>query len=315
MACIVEDITFRSACGRGKIYAKKWYQKNAYKETDYKGIVQISHDLNEHIGYYDAFARQLAEAGYIVCASDHLGHGQSAITPLLTGYFGEQYGYLFLMEDMYALMELMRKKYPELPYYFYGQGIGAYPIQQFLLEHSEPVQGIILSGCTNKLPGSFWKRPLTNLVYQIKGSTSKYKFLNRLFYRPLCGNVKKTNAPWTWLSHDEKFVAAFTEDAACNFELTNVGLRDIYLMEQKTSANSWYANFPQTTAALLLSGSEDRLTRGGAATQSMAQRLHKSTQASVEYKLYPNARHALLQDNCKETVIRDIISWLDTQSQ
>ncbi len=314
MACIIEDVAFRSACGRGKIYAKKWYQKTSYKETEYKGIVQISHDLNEHIGYYDAFARQLAEAGYIVCASDHLGHGQSAITPLLTGYFGEQYGYLYLVEDMYALMELMRKKYPDLPYFFFGQGIGAYPVQLLLQEHGESVQGIILSGCTDKLPGSFWKRPLTNMVYQIKGSTSKYKFLNRFFYRPLCGNVKKTKAPWTWLSHNESFVAAFTADSACNFELTNVGLRDIYILEQKTSANGWYTHFPQQTAALLISGNEDRLTHGGANTQRMAQRLQKSGNAHIDFKLYSDARHALLQDTCQNAVIADTISWLETQS-
>ncbi len=313
MACIVEDVTYRSACGRGKIYAKKWYQKNAYKETEYKGIVQISHGLNEHIGYYDAFARQLAEAGYIVCASDHLGHGQSAITPLLTGYFGEQYGYLYLVEDMYALMELMRKKYPDLPYFFFGQGIGAYPVQLLLQEHDESVQGIILSGCTDKLSGSFWKRPLANMVYQIKGSTSKYKFLNRLFYRPLCGNVKKTKAPWTWLSRNESFTAEFTADSACNFELTNVGLRDIYILEQKTSSGAWYTHFPQQTAALLLSGSDDRLTHSGANTKRMAQRLQKSGSAHIDFKLYSGARHTLLQDTCKDAVTTDIISWLESQ--
>lgn len=311
MACIVEDVTFRSACGRGKIYAKKWYQKNNYKETEYKGIVQISHDLNEHIGYYDAFAKQLAEAGYIVCANDHLGHGKSAITPLLTGYFGEQYGHLSLMEDMYALMELMRKKYPELPYFFFGQGIGAYPIQLLLLEHDDPLRGIILSGCTDKLPGSPWKRTITGIVYQAKGSTSKYKFLNRLFYRPLCGNVKKTKSPWNWLSSNEKFVAEFTADPACNFELTNVGLRDIYVMEQKTSVSGWYTHFPQQTAALLLSGSEDRLTRGGANTRRMAERLRRSGHTYTEFKLYEGARHTLLQDNCKEEVISDVVAWLE----
>lgn len=312
MACIVEDVTFRSACGRGKIYAKKWYRKTAYQETEYKGIVQISHDLNEHIGYYDAFAKQLAEAGYIVCANDHLGHGKSAITPLLTGYFGEQYGYLSLVQDMHTLMEMMQKKYPSLPYYFFGQGIGAYPVRLLLQEYETPVAGIILSGYTDKLPGSCWKRHLVGAVYHLKGSTSKYGFLNRLFYRPLCGNVKKTKAPWNWLSRNEQFVADFTADAACNFQLTNVGLRDIYILERKAASAALYNHFPSETAVLLLSGSEDRLTHGGSDTKRVANRLQSRANAKAEYNCYPDARHTLLQESCKEAVTDDILRWLDT---
>ena len=308
MACIVEDITFRSSCGRGKIYAKKWFQKR----EQFRGIIQISHDLNEHIGYYDAFAKQLSEEGYIVCANDHLGHGRSAITPLLTGYFGEQYGYLYLVEDMHTLMELMRKKYPELPYFFFAQGIGAYPVQLFQIEHTEPIRGLILASCTDKLPGSFWKRKITGITYHMKGSTSKYEFLNKLYYRPLCGNVKKTKAPWIWLSRNEKFVEEFTQDPACNFQLTNVGLRDIYLLEEKTSVNSWYTHFPKDTAVFLCSGTQDPLTHDGRNTQRIGQRLQKIA-AQVQFKLYSDGRHALLQDLCKDDVTADIIYWLNAQ--
>ena len=40
-----------------------------------RGILHILHGMTEYIGRYDKFMSEMAEAGYIVCGYDHLGHG------------------------------------------------------------------------------------------------------------------------------------------------------------------------------------------------------------------------------------------------
>ena len=42
------------------------------------GVVQIAHGMAEWAGRYDNFAERLVDAGYIVYANDHRGHGKTA---------------------------------------------------------------------------------------------------------------------------------------------------------------------------------------------------------------------------------------------
>ena len=45
-----------------------------------KAIVLISHGMAEHAERYRRFAQRLTDAGYVVYASDHRGHGKSIAT-------------------------------------------------------------------------------------------------------------------------------------------------------------------------------------------------------------------------------------------
>ena len=50
-----------------------------------RGVVQIVHGMSEHLGRYDEFARFLVGCGFVVCASDHVGHGKSVPDPAKLG--------------------------------------------------------------------------------------------------------------------------------------------------------------------------------------------------------------------------------------
>ena len=64
---------FTSSTGK-KLYAKKWQNEEIEK---YRGVVQLVHGMEEHIGRYEDFAKLLMSQGYIVVGHDHLGHGNS----------------------------------------------------------------------------------------------------------------------------------------------------------------------------------------------------------------------------------------------
>lgn len=63
------------------IHAYRWVP-----DGEPAAIVQIAHGMAEHAGRYERFARALTEAGYVVYAEDHRGHGRTGRAATL-GHF------------------------------------------------------------------------------------------------------------------------------------------------------------------------------------------------------------------------------------
>jgi alpha-beta hydrolase superfamily lysophospholipase len=64
-----------------------------------RGIVQIAHGMGEHALRYRPIAHALVNAGYIVYANDHRGHGELAARANALGDFGPG-GFPALVDDM-----------------------------------------------------------------------------------------------------------------------------------------------------------------------------------------------------------------------
>lgn len=77
------------------------------------GIVQLIHGFGEHSRRYLKMIVQYMDAGFIVCADDHVGHGKTAIVNDNTwGNWGDK-GYHTMMEDEHTLHDITVEKYPE----------------------------------------------------------------------------------------------------------------------------------------------------------------------------------------------------------
>ena len=68
----MEKGTFASSTGQ-ELDKRVWMPEGAPK-----AIVQLVHGMAEHIDRYDAPARALCDAGYLVVGHTHLGHGPKA---------------------------------------------------------------------------------------------------------------------------------------------------------------------------------------------------------------------------------------------
>ena len=104
----VREFTFPSSDGSHAVHAMEWRPEEAPR-----AVVQIVHGVSEYVGRYDAFARFLADHGFVVCGEDHLGHGKTAKGPEEYGYFTEWWD---LVRDVRALQVRMKEQYPCLLY-------------------------------------------------------------------------------------------------------------------------------------------------------------------------------------------------------
>jgi alpha-beta hydrolase superfamily lysophospholipase len=110
-----------------------------------RGVVQIAHGMGEHIGRYARTIEALVSAGLTVYGSDHRGHGRTAPSPARLGDFGEG-GFDLLVEDMFRLSRIAREEHPESPFFILGHSMGSFAAQQYVLDHSREIDGLILSG-------------------------------------------------------------------------------------------------------------------------------------------------------------------------
>ena len=77
------EVSFASYNGRDQVQG--WIYVPACKS---KGIVQVIHGFGEHSRRYLHMISAFMDAGYIVAADDHVGHGKTAMV-IMCGVTGE----------------------------------------------------------------------------------------------------------------------------------------------------------------------------------------------------------------------------------
>ena len=96
-----------------------------------KAIVQLVHGMNEHSNRYNDFAIFLNQHGYSVYATDHRGHGQSALSIDQIGYIGEN-GFSKMVSDEHQLQQFIQAKYPNKPHFIIGHSMGSFITQRYI---------------------------------------------------------------------------------------------------------------------------------------------------------------------------------------
>ena len=110
---MIHEVKFLSYNQRDNVYG--WVYVPACQP---KGIVQLVHGFGEHSRRYLHMIVKLMDAGFIVAADDHVGHGKTALENDTWGNWGTT-GCQTMMEDEYLLKGIVQEKYPEIPYSYH----------------------------------------------------------------------------------------------------------------------------------------------------------------------------------------------------
>jgi len=277
-----------------------------------KGIVQISHGMAEWAYRYNAFAKTLNQAGYIVYANDQRGHGLTAPRKEDIGYIPGNDGFAYMVEDMAELNDFIRKQHPHLPIVLFGHSMGSFLSQRFIQLYGSNIDGLILSGSNGK------QGPIINvgimLAYiemKLKGKKYRSQLLNKLTF----GGYNKAFAPnrtnFDWLSRDERQVDLYIEDPYCGGIFTasffHDFLRGLKLITKKKNLKS----IPKDLPVFIFSGSMDPVGFFGKGVENLVNMYRSIGMTNIFYKIYPGGRHEMLNELNKDEVIEDIITWLN----
>lgn len=108
-------------------------------DQDPKAVVILSHGLAEHSGRYAHVAACLVGHGYAVYALDHRGHGLSQ------GRRAQIDRMTYVIDDLHALVGLVRSEQPARPLFLLGHSVGGAVAVNYALEHTDELAGLVLS--------------------------------------------------------------------------------------------------------------------------------------------------------------------------
>lgn len=301
------NFTFDSSDGI-KINTYKWFIENSQP----KGIIQISHGMAETVMRYDYFANYLAKNGYVVYGNDHRGHGGSVKDLSDLGYLGGEGGFERLIEDISILTDLIKKENPNLPIILFAHSMGSFASQRYIMDYKDKIQGLILSG-SNGNQGTVLKlgRFIAGMEMRLRGDRAKSELLNKMSFGSYNNNFKPTRTEFDWLSRDDKEVDKYIDDTYCGSVFTTSFYREFFgtLMYIEDEKN--LLKIPRKLPIFIISGDKDPVGNFGIGIENLYNRYKKAGVENVEYKLYPGARHELLNETNREEVMVDVVNWID----
>jgi len=277
--------TITSADGE-EVFVYRW------SGGDPTAIVQIAHGMGEHAARYARLAEALVDAGYVVYANDHRGHGRTAGTADRYGDLGAA-GWGGLIDDMSALTARARQEHPGIPLVLLGHSMGSFAVQHYLLDRSADIDGAVLSGTTavDVIAAGIDTSQPTDL-----------SALNAAF--------EPARTESDWLSRDEAEVDRYVADPACGFGVDQAGTAGMLARAAALGDVEQLGAIRADLPIYVFSGDADPLAGGGALIEMVADRYRSAGIEDVTMRLYPGARHETFNETNRDEVTADLVAWL-----
>lgn len=280
-------------------------------DTAPKGFFHIVHGMTEHIGRYDKIMTALAEEGYIAFGYDNLGHGKTADCDCELGYIAKKEGWRMLCRDVGEFSSAVIKQYDtekKLPYYLMGHSMGSFIVRLASLCDVRPDK-LIIMGTSGSNPAASAGLAVISVIKLIFGDRHISPLLENIAFGSYNNRFKEENDEKSWLSCDKSVRERYCQDKYCTFKFTSSAMGDLVGMIKKSNSKKWYDDIDKKMPILLLSGENDPVGNYGNGVREVYERLKKQG-ACAECKLYPGARHEILNDFTYDDVKRDILEFI-----
>jgi alpha-beta hydrolase superfamily lysophospholipase len=256
-----------------------------------RGVVQIAHGMGEHFGRYVGAIEALVSADLTVYGSDHRGHGRTPSSPAHLGDFGEG-GFDLLVEDMVRLSRMARQEHPGQPFLLLGHSMGSFAAQQYVLDHSQDIDGLILSG----------SGALDGLVRLASAAPPGQNLLNAPF--------EPARTAFDWLSRDREVVDAFINDPLCFAALQPSSLASFLAAAPRLADHARLREIRSDLPIYLFSGAEDPVGQQLEGVQLLVARYRAAGIHDLSYDFYPGGRHEMLNEVNRGEVLARLLGWI-----
>ncbi len=287
------------------LYVNRWFA-----EQPPKAVVMLAHGMAEHSGRYARLGAALVAAGYELYALDQRGHGQSA-SHGSPGHYADQHGWNLVVGDLACLNHHIRQQHPHVPIFLLGHSMGSYIAQAYLMQHSSSLQGAILSG-SNYQPVWLYRvaRAIAHLERWRQGPNGRSALLDFLSFGAFNKAFKPNRSAFDWLSRDPAEVDKYVNDPLCGFRCSNQLWLDLLGGLQRITPVPNLAQIDSNLPLLVIGGERDPVSQGKR-LGDLAGALREAGLRQVQLKIYPDARHELLNESNRDEVTTDLIDWLE----
>jgi len=258
-----------------------------------RGAVQLTHGMGEHVLRYSALAGALAKGGLVVYGQDHRGHGATARSADELGQLGPD-GWTRLVEDIDLLVSRVRDEQPGLPLVLLGHSMGSFAVQQYLLDHNDRVDAVVLTGTTALdllEPALDLDKPIDLAAFNAAFEPARTEF--------------------DWLSRDEEIVDAYIADPRCGFGIDTDAAKDMFAGARRMADPGQVAAVRPDLPLYIAAGELDPVNANLALLNVLVDRYRAAGLADVTVRTYPGARHEILNETNRDEVVASILDWID----
>lgn len=300
------EFTFPSADGRTAVHAVEWLP-----EGRPRAVLQISHGVAEYILRYEPLAEYLTARGLAVAGHDHLGHGGSVAPGGTRLYFGPKGSWNWVVDDLYARYNLLKRQFPDIPLFLLGHSMGSFLARTYLIRYPGTVDGCIIMG-TGQMSAALVDagRAVAALERRRVGEDQTSPVVERLAFGAYNKRFAPNRTGFDWLSLNEENVDRYIADPLCGgnasiglFREMLGGLRFIARPENLKKMNA-------NTPVLFVSGAMDPVGDCGKGVRRAYRSFLRAGARDVSLQLYPELRHEILNEDCREDIFRDLYLWL-----
>ena len=276
-----------------------------------RAVMHIVHGLAEHAARYRRLAESLTADGWAVYNHDQRGHGETVNDPDTLGLFADQDGWRVAVDDVGAFVAHEKSQHPGLPFVLFGHSMGSLIVQDYLCRGIDDFAAAVLSGSSGPPPPvAQLGRGVARLERFRLGPRGRSPVLRKLAFEAFNQQFKPNRTAFDWLSRDPAEVDKYVEDPLCGFDATNQFWIDMLDALPRVYRPENLKKISKALPIYIMSGDRDPAGRNGTAVKALAEALRSAGVADVELKLYPDARHELLNETNRDQVVEDLKAWL-----
>jgi alpha-beta hydrolase superfamily lysophospholipase len=306
---MIEEVRSFTATDGKEIIYHRWLPDS----QPVQGVAQIIHGMAEHSLRYRWFAAQLTERGYAVYADDHRGHGKTAgasenVSHLESGDADR------MISDQCQLSGCISIDFPAKPLVLFAHSMGSF-IGRCLLAHPDSkFHAAIICGTAYKpaLLRTFAQK-LSWAQMKLLGPRHRSRLLDRLSFGDYNRFFEK-RTPFDWLSRDQKEVDAFLHDPRCGVLCSTGFFFTLFTLIARACNHHTIDATPRALPLLFIAGDQDPVGGYGTEVRKLHRRFQQLGFEDTSLKIYPGARHELINETNRDEVAADLIHWLASRS-
>lgn len=277
-----------------------------------RAVVQIVHGMAEHGARYARLAAALNQAGFAVYAQDLPGHGRSVRAADELGHFADHDGWRLALSAINGVRALIEQELQHLPHFMLGHSMGSFLLQDYVVEHGQGLAGAVFSATSGNLG------PLRAIGINLLraeslwlGARHRSALAELLTFKDFNRRFKPVRTDFDWLSRDTAEVDAYVRDPRCGFRCSTGLWISLLEMGGRLGDQERLARIPKDLPVLMIAGSADPASQGEKGPRALEQHYRNAGLDDVAVRIWPDGRHELLNDLCRDEVTAALAEWFD----
>ncbi len=278
-----------------------------------RAVVQIVHGLGEHSRRYFRLITRLLDAGFVVAADDHAGHGSTAMASGIWADAGDDAAAVVVADEQ-TLRERVRALHPELPYVVYGHSWGSMIARAVAEESSDEIDGLVLGGIAARMRGLESTLDRAALAAEPDPTALAPDANVAALFDGFTDRFGDDAGPTDWVARDGDVVRDHAVDPLNNFgaPMTVRFLRGFADLYDRANADAFYDALRPDLPVLILAGDQDPVAGYGEGAYAVANRLVETGHPDVRTRVYTGFRHEVHNEpEIRDEVASEIVDFVD----